>query len=118
MTEEKIEINRTLVGVLSLVCLGLAGVIFWQFGGDDSWTMWQAGFTRVGLVLAGLWIALPSKGREAAWAHVSGYTLAGIVVALLLLMRLQLRVVLPLFIVLSIIGLLLRPRPKRRPPGR
>jgi hypothetical protein len=72
----KIEVNRPLVGVIALVCLVTAAVL-WQV--PDSNTMWVAGFVRAGLMTGAIWLALPTKNRAAAWANVSPWTLAGVV---------------------------------------
>lgn len=72
-----------------------------------------AGCIRVGLLLGALWLALPTRTRPAAWANVSPYVVVGVVVALLFVR--QMRIFIPLLIVVGILGLLLRPRPKRPP---
>lgn len=121
-TNDKVTINRTLVGVLALICL-LSAVAIWltrqdAANADTNATMWQAAFTRVGLVMAAFWIALPSKGREAAWANISKQSLVVILLGLVALTRLKLQIVLPAVAVLLVLGSILRPRPKNRPAAR
>lgn len=118
MGDEKIKVNRTLVAVIALCCLGSAAAIWIAAPSEDNWDMWQAAFTRIGLVMSAFWLALPSGDREAAWASVTPSTLIGILLAVIALVRLPLRIVLPLCVVLAIIGLVLRPRPKKRPQNR
>jgi len=115
MSDNKVALSRPMVGVLALGCLATAGAI-WAIAPDSQETqLWLAGFIRVGLVLSALWIALPTRTREAAWANVSRGTMIGIVLGVIALARLPLRVLLPLAVAVSIIGFALRPRAKRRP---
>jgi hypothetical protein len=111
MPEKSISINRTLVGIIAAVCLGAAGMIALV---DSHENVWCAAFIRVGLVTGAFWLALPSRHREAAWAHVSPHTLLLVLLAALVFVKRPL-VFLPLLAVLTIIGLLLRPRGGRRP---
>lgn len=114
MSDEKIPVNRTAIGVLAGLML-FAAAVMWAMGATQgSAGMWQAGCVRVGLVLTAIWIAMPTRNREAAWAHISVGTLLGIGVALFALMRLPLRIVLPAFVLVATIGIFLRPRQKRR----
>lgn len=113
MTAQKIEINRTLVGVLAASCLGAAITIFVGYSHNESLIVWQAAFTRVGLVLTALWLALPTRGRPAAWSNVSPSTLFGLLLALLACARYP-KVMIPVLIVVAIIGFFLKPRPRGR----
>jgi hypothetical protein len=118
MSNNKVAVSRPMVGVLALGCLATAGAI-WAIAPDSQETqLWLAGFIRVGLVLSALWIALPTRTREAAWANVSRGTMIGIVLGVIALARLPLRVLLPLAVAVSIIGFTLRPRAKKRPTAR
>ena len=74
-----------------------------------------AAFVRVGLLLGAFWLALPTKSRPAAWSNVSPYVVVAIVVALLLVR--QMRVFVPLLLVVALLAFFLRPRPKKRPTG-
>ena len=117
MSGEKITINRALVGVLALVCLGVALAIWIGVpDGLNTW-MWVGAFTRVGVVMSAFWLALPSRHREAAWADVSPMTFAGILVALIAAAS-RPRVVIPILAVVAVLWFVLRPRPKQRPSAR
>ncbi len=117
MSKEKIPVNRKLVGILALVCLGSAAILFLGFRDEESWQLWQAAFTRVGIVMSAFWLALPSKHREAAWTNLSPTTLIGLFATIVAAGRFP-KVVIPIAIVVAIIGLLLRPRSKDRPGSR
>lgn len=118
MSRDKVKINRTLVGILTLGCFAAAGVISVTHPHDESWRLWLAGFIRVGLLMSAFWLALPTRDRDAAWANVSWMTFAGLLLALIAVIRLPLRIVLPLLVVLTVVGVFLRPREKRRPGSR
>lgn len=110
MPEQSVSVNRTLVGVIAVACLcaGLAiGLV------DSFANLWCAAFVRVGLVTGALWIALPSRGRDAAWANISPLTLAAVVLGALVFAR-RPRVFFPLLVVFAILGLFLRPRGRPR----
>jgi hypothetical protein len=115
MPEKSIAINRTLAGIIAAVCLAAGGVIAVV---DSYENVWCAAFVRVGLVTGALWLALPSRHREAAWTNVSPYTLLLVLLAALIFVKRPL-VFLPLLVVLTIIGFMLRPRggKRPRPPG-
>ena len=112
MSDGKIPVNRTLVGFLGLTCLVAAGVI-WLVSPSEQ--LWMAGCIRVGLVVCAFWLALPTRHRDAAWANVSIPTVVGIVVGLLVLARLKIpmKVVIPVFILVAILTVFIRPRSKR-----
>jgi len=87
MNHEKSPVNRTVVGLVTLVCLGTALAIWWFAPQDNNqddkkWVFLQAAFVRVGCVMAAFWLALPTRSRKAAWANVSPTTFAGILLAL------------------------------------
>jgi hypothetical protein len=73
MATQSVPVNRTLVGVLAVVCV-VAGVAVGAY--DSLENVWCGSFIRVGVLLGAFWLALPSRGREAAWANVSPWTLA------------------------------------------
>ena len=117
MSDTKITINRTLVGVLALGCL-LAGAAIWIGAPDDKqWIMWRGAFTRVGLLMSAFWLALPYGSRDAAWANVTPWSFLGIILAIVGIARFP-RVAVPVLIVLAVAGFVLRPRPKKRPENR
>ncbi len=110
MPEKSVTVNRTLVGVIAVACLcaGLAiGVV------DSLANLWCGAFVRVGLVTGALWIALPSRGRDAAWANISPLTLVVVILGALVVAR-RPKVFFPLLVVFGILGLFLRPRGRQR----
>lgn len=111
MTDQTVPVNRLLVGLIALGCLVGAVTI----GLLDNWqNVWCAAFMRVGLLMAALWLALPSKDREAAWANLSPYTVGGVLVAVFVVARWKAAI--PIVLVIGVIALLLRPRNRRPPP--
>ncbi len=110
---QTVTINRRLVGVLALASLIGAGAAF--FYEEDEVNMWRGIFTRVGLVLTALWMALPKDGTLGKWANVSITTLIGIMVAIFMVAR-NPRQYVPLMLAVAAIGRFLRPRDKARPP--
>ena len=117
MTDEKITVNRPLVGIIALTCLGIA---LYLFVSGSNQPLWLGAFVRVGLVMSALWLALPSKNREAAWARMSPKTFAGVSIALFaLIARPQImKFMLPLLLVIGALCYMLRPRGKQRPGNR
>ena len=113
-------VSRPLVGVIALVCL-LAAAALWtmqarQTQDGAGLQMWIAAFVRVGMLMSAFWLALPSLQGARFRPRISTEMVIGFVVAALALARVQLRVLIPLFVLLAIAALLLRPRPKNRPP--
>lgn len=118
MSETNIPVNRTLVGILALACFAAALAILAIYGVEgESWYLWLSGFVRVGLLLSAFWLALPTRHREAAWANLTPMTLIGMVLAVAAV-ALRPKVLIPLLILLAVLGLILRPRPKQRPRSR
>ncbi len=109
---QTVTINRAMVGVLAIACLIGAGAAFLYE--DDDVNMWRGIFTRVGLVLTALWMALPKDGTLGKWANVSMTTLIGIMVAIFMIAR-NPRQYVPLMLAVAAIGRFLRPREKNRP---
>ena len=112
MSGEKIPINRTLTGIISLVCLGIAAYLFWlappdQFAQQDVAT---GAFMRVGLLMLALWLAL---NRDAAWANVSPWVFVVIIMAVVGI-AVRPKIVVPLIVVMAVMGFILRPRNKKR----
>jgi hypothetical protein len=119
MTDDRrIALDRNLVGGGAVLCLvSAAGLWFLE---PELWgkrEMILAGCLRIGLVLVALWIGLPTRSREAAWARVTPWTFLGIVV-LFAAAVLRPKQVLPVLFVLAAIGYFLRPRGRFRPGGR
>jgi hypothetical protein len=102
-------VNRTLVGWLALVCVaGGAAVLIL----DSYENPWAASLIRVGVVLAVLWMALPTSTRPAAWSGFSPWLTVAVVVAALFAVRKPM-IFFPLLAVIAIAALILRPRRKR-----
>lgn len=102
--------------MLALTCLVVSsGLALAQLG--DQADKWQGAFMRVGVLLSAIWVALPSRENDPAWANVSIWNLLGGLLALLLVARLRipLKLILPAAIVATVAILILRPRRKTRP---
>lgn len=110
MSQPKVPVNRGLAGFLAIACLGGGLVLLTLRGTDDAMT---AAFIRVGLLLGAFWCALPTRNRDAAWANVSPLTVL-LVLGLLIVFARNLRLLVPLAVVLGGIAYFMRPRNKRR----
>lgn len=109
-----------MVGFLALVCLTAGAVILIAARSGESGDrapFWPGAFIRVGLLLGAFWLALPARGREAAWARVSPASIAGFALAIVGI-AVRPRIAVPILIVLAIAAFLLRPRQKERPNRR
>lgn len=111
-----VPVNRGLLGLLALACLLISVALAIAQLGDQA-DKWQGAFMRVGVLLTAIWIALPSRENDPAWANVSIWNLLGGLLSLLLVAKLKipLKLILPVAIVACAAILLLRPRPKTRP---
>lgn len=105
MSAGRAPVNRSLVGALAAACCGVGAVLWFGWPDQDAFA---AGCLRAGLLLGAVWLALPTKTRPAAWANVSPLFLAAVVLGLLLVR--QMRVFIPLLIVIIAATLVLRPR--------
>lgn len=114
MSAPQIPVNRSLVGAIALAC-GAIGGGFWLLSGSDELPMMAAAFLRVGIVMFAVWLALPTRTREAAWARVDLWQLLGCVLLIIVTARAPLRFLIPGLVLLIVAVLVLRPRPKRRP---
>ena len=119
MSGEKVPINRTMVGAISIVCFMMAGYLF-KFVTVEQFAQQEyaiGAFMRVGLLMFAFWLALPGKNREAAWANVPPWFFA---VLLLVIVGIAIRpkIALPLILVFAVLGFILRPRNKKRSPRR
>jgi hypothetical protein len=119
LATQSVPINRPLVGILALVCCGVAGLLMWA-DPDGSSELWQGAFSRVGVVLAAFWLALPSRTREAAWARVPIWQVAGVMLAIVVVARTRvpLKALLPGLALFGLALMMLRPRRKSRPAQR
>lgn len=116
--DPRIALDRQLVGGGAVLCLVAAAVV-WFFEPDlmGKREMVLGGCVRIGLFLTAVWIAMPSRSREAAWARVTPWTFLGLVL-LLVGVVLRPKQVLPVLFLLAIVGWFLRPRGRFRPGGR
>ena len=114
MAQQKVPVNRTLTGFLTIACLVVGfGALFYM----PERRAVAAAFIRVGVLLGAFWLALPTKTREAAWANVSPLALIGCLgAALAFAARPKLLLVaLPIAFAMFVIGYVLKPPDKRRP---
>jgi hypothetical protein len=102
-------VNPMLVGLLALGCL-LGGVGMLALHSLESEV--GASLLRTGVLLGAVWLALPTRRREAAWAHLSPWTLVGLV-GLCLLAGRHKYVFLGGVALMAVIAIFLRPRPPR-----
>jgi len=106
--------KRNVLGILALVCL-VAALALWLFTADPEHNALLSVVTRVGIVLGALWLALPAVGTGWAWQKVGPVLI--IAIALTALAGRRLRYVLPVAIVVAILLVFLRPRPKKNGAG-
>ncbi|MBS0262156.1 MAG: hypothetical protein JSS02_09425 [Planctomycetes bacterium] len=110
-------IRKLIVGMLSLLCLLIAGGTLWF----SDWTNPLLSVTtRLGLLLGALWLVLPKEGESVSWDKAFPIVIAIFVVLAFLRRgggRLMLYVI-PAAIVVGLAAAFLRPKPKRRPPRR
>ncbi len=117
MNDGKVTLNRPLVGIIALGCLGAFGYLMSASFNtpDDNLQMWAGAFGRVGLLMGALWLALPSKNHEAAWANVAPSTLIGLILGIAWIAW-KPKVAIPFLLILGVLAFFLRPRGKYRPP--
>lgn len=120
MQTTKKTVSRPLVGFLAIGLLSLAIVLsLWPHAVSGAAGAAIGGAAaRVGIVMAALWLALPTRDRPAAWANVSLASALPLVLVALALFRIPFRILLPLAGIVLLAGLVLRPRPLRRPERR
>ena len=112
--DQKVTINRSLVGWLALAFL-TAFAISLVTGPEETADPWQGIFSRVGVVLATLWLALPKDGSLGKWSEVSLLKLAVILLAIVAFIQAP-RKYLPILLAIAAAGRFLRPPGKLRPP--
>jgi hypothetical protein len=110
---QSVTIDRTLVGIIAVVMLVGAGVL-WFFVGSQN--MWTGACVKVGVVMGAFWLALPTFSRQGNWGQASLGTVVGFVALALVLMgkRVDFRIVLPMLLGIAITLMVLRPRSKTR----
>jgi hypothetical protein len=117
MQSSKTTVSRPLVGFLALGLLSasLFLTLFPHALSGAAGPSFAAAGGRIGIVLAALWVALPSRNRQAAWANVRITAALPVILAVLAMMRVPLRILLPLAAVTWFAAFVLRPRPRQRP---
>ncbi|MSR60098.1 MAG: hypothetical protein EXS05_21070 [Planctomycetaceae bacterium] len=110
MNDSPLAIKRALVGILSLVCLAVAAGL-WVFTEDPEQNAFLAAVSKVGIMLAALWLALPRQGESVAWERLVP-VLVGTLIFVALAGR-ALRYLLPVAFIVGLVLFFLRPRPKR-----
>lgn len=108
---ESTSVNKNSVGIAAIACLATAGG-FLLFAPEREGAL--AAFWRVGLVMSALWLALPRKGEKFAWSSALPMIIGAVVLIGVGKNGKVLIALLPLVIVAVVLGLLIRPKPKRR----
>lgn len=105
-------VNRPLVGILAVICLGAGGILLIQ----ASTSALGGTLLRVGVLLGALWLALPFRKSSPGSARVSPFVLIGVLAAMLFLVR-RPAALIPSLLLLAVLWLLLRPwhRPGVKP---
>lgn len=101
--------RRHMTGIVTLLCLGSAGLGF-LFAAPGS--AWAASAFRIGIVFGALWLCFPTKTRPAAWAMFSPMRLILLAVAVHYAQRLKWY--LPAILVGILLYRMLRPRQRRK----
>ncbi len=119
MSSGLIPVNRWSIGLIAASCFALAGIVHVTLDGSAA-ELWEGSLSRVGVVMCAVWLALPSRGGEAAWARISWQTLAGVLLALVMIVRTRvpLKFLIPAALFSAGVYFVLRPRPKTRPQRR
>lgn len=121
MSTQQIPVHRTTVGVIALVCLIASVVLFAvTYSSPDSGGLvflWGA-LARVGILMGAIWLVLPGHGQAAPWASLSPKTLLILLLAAVLSTRIRPQVLIPAALIVGILVVILRPRPKHRPSDR
>jgi hypothetical protein len=108
--------KRNLIGVVALVCVATA-VGMWIFTDDPQQNAFLAAVTRVGIVMAALWLALPARGESVVWSKAGPILILGVVLVALFGSRLRyVWYLLPVAIFVALALAFLKPRAKRRKP--
>ena len=113
MNVSPMALRKMIVGLISIGCL-ITAVVAALFG---NWTSPVVSVcARMGVMLAALWWALPNQGENIAWEKGFPIVLA-VIVVLSFLKRgggRALLYVVPIAIVVAVVAVVIRPKPKRR----
>lgn len=102
---ERSSLRRLLAGLIGLVLLFIAGVLFVTDSGEQS-QLWMSSCLRVGSVLCLLWLAWPQLARLHPWLILGGLFA---LIAVLALGKGQFRI---LLIAVAILVVMARVRPR------
>lgn len=109
--DSRIAVSRALVGTIAVAMTAAWAVIYLA---DVSSGFLGPALGRMGILLGALWLALPTKNREAAWARVSPVGLAFLLLALLALTAPpRFRMLAPILFTAAVVAFLLKPRRRR-----
>lgn len=97
------QVNRILVGVITILCLAAGGYISLNYPEES---FWGGSFVRVGLLMGAFWSAAPNRGRAAAWANVSPWWIVGTAALLFFIVR-RPQVLIPFAAVIFVLGVVL-----------
>jgi hypothetical protein len=109
---------RRLLAALIAVALFAAAALLWMLPGvstSQAAVMWRGACGRIGIVVAALWMAMPTRTRPAAWAKLNPRSVAAVSLAALAI-RFPLKLLFPVAAILLIAGIFLRPKSRARPP--
>jgi hypothetical protein len=120
MPHSKTTVSRRLVGFLAIGLFGIAFVLsLWpNLIPGAAGAMVGGVAARGGIVLAAFWLALPTSNRLAAWANVSIASVLPLLLVAMALFRIPFRILIPLAGFVFLVGVILRPKPARRPERR
>jgi hypothetical protein len=120
MQRSKTTVSRPLVGFLGIGLFSVAFVLsLWpNLLSGAAGAMVGGAAARVGVVMAALWLALPSRNRPAAWVNVSVTSALPLVLVAMALFRIPFRILVPLAVFVLLTGVVLRPKPLQRPERR
>lgn len=111
MNNQAVTVNRPLVGAIAAMLLAAAGGLS-LFGTDGTLSMWSGACLKVGMVMAALWLALPSLTRRSEFGQTSWTTLF-VTIGLALIVawkKVPLKVVLPSLVAFVFVIRILGPR--------
>jgi hypothetical protein len=117
MEDPNADMRRLLAGLIAVTLLAAAALL-WILPGvstSQAAVLWRGACGRIGIVMAALWMAMPTRTRPAAWAKLNPRSVAAVSLAALAI-RFPLKLLLPVAGILIIAGVFLRPRDRVRPP--
>jgi hypothetical protein len=117
MEDPNADVRRLLAGLIAVTLLAAAALLWIlpSVSTSQSAALWRGACGRIGIVMAALWMAMPTRTRPAAWAKLNPRSVAAVSLAALAI-RFPLKLLLPVAGILLIAGVFLRPRDRVRPP--